>query len=214
METTEITITVTVPSKTIRKMKGYAVMTGQNPSTFVDQLSYQILGDQLNKVVDSLIAGELETLSDVPRPVHQKNGWQDHVSSTLDDDSDLTGELIEDDEIGGPGELKQAATKVIPQITDDDLEHDLDVEEPEEEAAAQAVPSQAEEKKKDPYAVGKGQRETVRKQNEAADVESMAAIMGIDMSGVEPRKVGRYNPKPKLGRGKVEGFDGIERNQF
>jgi len=212
----ELDLKLRVTAKTVRKIRAYAVLTGESQSNFVERFTTEILGVKLTEMIDALIAGELDNTQhsfsvDSSSHTRTNSNWSKHVSgpisnndAELEDDSDLIEQAIQEEEdsfsihgtTGG--------------VTDDELEHDLDIENPNEEAAAEVTAESlnAFHREEDVASLPAGKREIVSEQIEQDDVKSFASLMGISQDSIEPRVIGRRNTAPKKGKGKVSNYGG------
>lgn len=212
----ELDLKLKVPEKLIKKIKAYAVLVDQKPAEFVEYFTSDVLASKLNDMIDALIRGELggeDTSFTTPEKLKEPNvrggsNWTRSVESPIEADQ---GAELHDDEDLYQKALEEEAdilqmTNVKGGVSDEEIEHDLDVDDPEHEAAGIAE-EDIDITTADVYSTtDPDEREAIRENNEKVNLESFAETMGIDLGNIEPHIVGRRKANPDLGRGSVSAF--------
>ena len=170
-----------------------------NMGSFIEHFTNEILGRQLEETIDTLITGELglEAMAG-----SRSGAWTDTVESDLstytpnDVEADFAGQkafLVDDEkELEAARVFEEENDSITVQETPDDieyeLEHDLDIKNPEEESSAVA-PTKAE-----PV---------------TEELTTFGEMLGINMDNLEGRDADISNNRRLKPRGgKVSGFGG------
>ncbi len=237
----ELDVKLKVSPKLIKKIRAYAVLVDQKPDEFVEYFTSDILSKKLDQMIDALIRGELDgedanflkpgdafpsmlrkegggPLMGSGNAKSSGEGWQDSMESDLANQGAQLYDDVDEEELYSQAleEEAEILSAVDGGVTDDDIEHDLDVENPEQEAAADA-PDVKTGIREDAYiTTDPEERQEIREANIQKDVGDFASMMGIDMDGIEPRIVAPKALKQDLGKGAVSEFgaSSAERSTF
>jgi len=222
----ELDLKLKVPEKLIKKIKAYAVLVDQKPAEFVEYFTSDILASKLNDMIEALIRGELDgedtsftTAGKLAETTSEKGVWKGSVASEITADQ---GAELHDDEDLYQQALEEEADILdmskVSGVSASELEHDLEVDDPEHEAAVIAEEFQNTQSSiADEYSTKDlDKREAILREKEDNDLGSFAQRMGIDLGNIEPHIVGRTKRNPDLGRGNVStfGVNASERSSF